>query len=81
VNKSQVQVAGMDASGNGTGSSQPQVRGVCKVTLTEVYLMGDGARQKVVTDGELRTGPGQHGVPLLAFKRDGGDMDLNGVAV
>jgi hypothetical protein len=71
----------MDAKGNGTGSSQPQVRGVCKITLTEVYVMGDGTRQKAVTDGELRTGPGQHGVPLLAFKRDGGDMDLNGVAV
>ncbi|KAN0099971.1 hypothetical protein V8E51_013746 [Hyaloscypha variabilis] len=81
VNKSQVQVAGIDASGNETSSSQPQVRGVCKITLTEVYVMGDGTRQKAVTDGELRTGPGQHGVPLLAFKRDGGDMDLNGVAV
>ncbi len=43
--------------------------------------MGDGTRQKAVTNAKLRTGPGQHGVPLLAFRLDGGDMDLNGVAV
>ena len=81
VNKSQVQVAGMDASGNGTGSHSHKLRRLQNHVDRGVCDGWTGRDRSAVTDGELRTGPGQHGIPLWALKRDGGDADLNGVAV
>ncbi|KAH0562327.1 hypothetical protein GP486_002981 [Trichoglossum hirsutum] len=74
-----VQVAQANADGRGTGTSR-EARGVCKILLKEVYVMSDGSRRTIKTDGEVRTG-GDAGIPLWTLKREGGDLDLFGHAV
>lgn len=77
VDKSKgVQVAQVDARGNATVPTR-QPRGVCKLLLKEVYLMGDGSKRTIVTDGDV----GLFGIPLWALKRAGGDVDLKGKIV
>ena len=71
-----VQVAQVDAKGNGTGVSAREARGICKLLLKEVYLT-DGGLKTITTDGVT----GRLGVPLWALKRVGGDLDLDGNAV
>ena len=78
VDKSKgVLVAQTDAQGNGTGKSAREPRGICKILLKEVYVMSDGSRRTMKTDGEIRTG-NDAGLPLWVLKRAGGDVDWNG---
>lgn len=77
VDKSKgVQVAQLDAQGHKTVAIR-QARGICKIVLKEVYLLGDGKKKVITTDGVT----GWAGIPLWTLKRAGGDTYLNGNAV
>ena len=77
VDKSKgVQVAQVDARGNGALPTR-QARGICKIVMKEVYLMSDGSKKTMVTDGDV----GWFGIPLWVLKRAGGDVDLKGNAI
>ena len=72
-------IAQIDEQGKGLNKVIMQSRGVVKLVLRETYVMKDGSKVTLVTDGEprkARVGEIDVPVPLVAIKKSGGDKDF-----
>lgn len=77
-----VAIAQVDPNtGKGTGNTKFEKRGLVKLTLKETYSVGNGRNVTIITNGNSAPGDRNTPVPLQCVKKEGGDVDLNGVTV